>query len=186
MDYGETCLEISERFCPICKNKNDRKAVTCKYCGGLLDDTHTARAITTRNTGGLSVDPIKLPDNFIDYGMIPKDGIAIYPAGMPKPMYLHIDKELIIGRKTGETTESFLDLSELGGFNLGLSRRHALIRRVESGFEVVDLSSTNGSWLNNKRLIPNEPYPFENGAQLRFGLLQILVAYNFSLKSGNK
>jgi pSer/pThr/pTyr-binding forkhead associated (FHA) protein len=66
---------------------------------------------------------------------------------------------------------------------MSLSRRHALIRRIESGFEVIDLSSTNGTWLNNKRLTPNKPYPFENGAQMRFGLLQILVIYHSPLKT---
>lgn len=182
-------MEISERFCPICKNKNDSIAITCKYCGGLLNDTRTVQAVTNRNTDGLSVDPIEIPDTFIDYGLIPKDGIAIYAAGISKPMYLPMDKELIIGRKKGETSEafidfsdSFLDFSGLDGFNMGLSRRHALIRRSEFGFVVVDLSSTNGTWLNNKRLTPNEPYPFENGAQMRFGLLQILVTYNSSPK----
>lgn len=185
-------MEVSEIFCPLCKNKNDRKAITCKYCGALLEETRAGR-ITTRNTGGLSMDPIKIPDTFINYGLIPEGGIAIYAAGISRPMYLHMDKELIIGRKKGETSESFIDFSDsfldfsgLDGFNMGLSRRHALIRRSESGFEVVDLTSTNGSWLNNKRLIPNEPYPFENGAQMRFGLLQILVTYNSPLKTGNK
>ena len=190
LSFGENRLEISEKFCPICKNKNERNAIACKYCGTLLDDTRTGQAATTRNTGGLPMAPIKIPDSFIDYGLIPKDGIAIYAAGISKPMYLNMDKELIIGRKKGETSEafldfseSFLDFSELDGFNMGLSRRHAMIRRTESGFEVVDLSSTNGTWLNNKRLTPNEPYPFENGAQMRFGLLQILVTYHSPLKA---
>jgi hypothetical protein len=181
--FGENRLEISEKFCPICKNKNERKAVACKYCGALLEETGTGRAATTRNTGNLSMAPIKVPDSFIDYGLIPKDGIAIYAAGTPKPLYIHIETELLIGRKKGETSEPFLDLSELDGFNLGLSRRHALIRRVESGFEVIDLSSTNGSWLNNKRLTPNKPYQLQDGAQMRFGMLQILIIFHSRFKA---
>lgn len=175
-------MEISEKFCPICKNKNERKAITCGYCGALLDGTRTDRVATTRNTDGLSMAPIKIPESFIDYALIPKNGVAIYAAGASKPSYLHIDKELIIGREEGETSETFLDLSELDSFNMGVSRRHAVIRRVETGYEVIDLSSTNGSWLNNERLVPNNPYKLESGAQLRFGLLQILIIYHSGLK----
>ena len=186
LSFGENRLEISEKFCPICKNKNERSAVTCKYCGALLDDNNMSQAATTRNTGGLPMTPIKLSDSFIDYGLIPKDGISIYAAGMSKPMYIHMDKELIIGRKKGETLESFLDFSELDGFNMGLSRRHALIRRIESGFEVIDLSSTNGTWLNNKRLTPNEPYHSKMERRCALGSYKFLSPIILPSKQGNR
>jgi hypothetical protein len=173
-------LEISEKFCPVCKNKNKRKAVVCQYCGALLDETRTDQAATTRNTSGLTKVPAKIPESLIDYALIPKDGIAIYAAGASKPVYIRIDKELVIGRKEAETSETFLDLSGLGldGFNMGLSRRHALIRRIPSGYEIIDLSSTNGTWQNDRRLVPNKPYQMPSGAQLRFSLLQVLVVYH--------
>jgi hypothetical protein len=183
LQFGESNLEISEIFCPVCKNKNDRKAVTCKYCGASLKQNRPESMTTTRNTGGLTSVPIKLPDSLINLALIPKDGIAIYAAGASKPAYLRIEKELIIGRKEGESPETFLDLSEMDGFNMGLSRRHAMIRRTESGYEVIDLSSTNGTWMNNKRLLPDKPYKLTNGAQIRFGLLQLLIVFPTSLKS---
>ncbi|HAV78866.1 MAG TPA: hypothetical protein DCX53_16060 [Anaerolineae bacterium] len=175
---------MSGKFCPICKNKNKREAGTCKFCGAQLTETHTDRATTTRNTSGLRNIPKNIPESFIDYELIPKNGVALYAAGASKPSYLHIDKELIIGRKEGKSSEKFLDLSDLDSFNLGLSRRHAVIRHVETGYEVIDLSSTNGSWLNNERLVPNKPYKLGSGAQMRFGLLQILIIYHSGLKPG--
>lgn len=176
-------MEISEKFCPICKNKNERAAIACKYCGALLEGILTNQAATTQNTGGITNVPIKIPDSFIDYTLIPNDGIAIYAAGTSKPVYLRIDKELIIGRKVKETPETFLDLSELDSFHMGLSRRHAMIRRSETGYEVIDLASTNGSWLDNQQLAPNKSYKLVSGAQMRFGLVQILVIYPSAPKS---
>ena len=99
---------------------------------------------------------------------------------------MQVDNELIIGRKVESSTESVLDLSDLDAFNMGLSRRHAMIRRTESGFEVMDLSSTNGTWLNAERLFPNKPYPFASGSQLRIGRLRLFIVYQTMLKGNRK
>jgi len=170
-------LEISEKFCPVCKNKNDRTAVKCIHCGAPLDVQPTGMARTTKDTGGLFVDLSKLPDSLINRSLIPTDGIAIYAAGTLKPFYLRIKDEFVIGRKVEETSETFLDLSELDGFNMGLSRRHVMIRRAKNGYEVIDLSSTNGTWMNEERLVPEKPYELKNGSQLRIGRLRLLITY---------
>ena len=175
---GEIALETLEKFCPICKNKNDRNAFVCIHCGASLEEHPTGIAKTTRNTGGIFIDSGNIPTTVIDNGLIPEGGVAIYAAGTLKPFYLRIDKEMIIGRKVGDTPENFLDLSELDGFNMGLSRRHAMIRKAEVGYEVIDLSSTNGTWLNDERLVPDKPYQIMNGAQLRVGRLKLLVIYH--------
>lgn len=110
--------------------------------------------------------------------MIPDDGIAVYAAGTSKPVYLRFDKELIFGRKADEPSDgNLLDLTEIGGYQMGISRRHAMIRRGEAGYELIDLASTNGSWLNDERLSPKKPYPLASGAQLRFGRMRLLILY---------
>lgn len=111
--------------------------------------------------------------------MTPAEGIAIFLEGTTKPVFLSSEKEFIIGRKTeGEASTSLLDLSELDGFKMGISRRHATIRQLEAGYEIIDLSSTNGSWLNDERLVPNKPYPLADRSQLRLGRLRFLVLYH--------
>jgi pSer/pThr/pTyr-binding forkhead associated (FHA) protein len=124
----------------------------------------------------------KLADPPIDDSSIPEGTIAIYAEGMSKPVYLKIEKELILGRKGLDVDDSsngsILNLSELGGYQMGISRQHAMIRRAETRYELIDLASTNGSWLNDERLIPNNPYPLANGSQLRFGRMRLLVLYH--------
>jgi predicted component of type VI protein secretion system len=53
-----------------------------------------------------------------------------------------LDRELVIGREGEAVT---IDDSEL-------SRRHAVVRPVEDGFEVDDLGSLNGTFVNGKRI----------------------------------
>ncbi|MFZ0889365.1 MAG: FHA domain-containing protein [Candidatus Binataceae bacterium] len=48
-----------------------------------------------------------------------------------------------------------------------VSRRHAVIRRSSAGWEVRDLQSTNGTFVNEKRLAA--PQPLRDGDRIRFG-----------------
>ena len=173
-------MELTERYCPICKKGNERGAIVCIHCGASLESPRSDLLATVTNPTTLEKISAKITDSPVDDSLIPDDGIAIYVAGTSKPVYLWFDKELVFGRKAdGLSQGTFLDLSELGGHQAGISRRHAMIRRGEDGYEIVDLSSTNGSWLNDKRLIPHKPVPLASGSQLRFGLLRLLVLHHY-------
>ena len=70
-----------------------------------------------------------------------------------------------------------LDLSPLGGYGQGVSRRHVAIRRTEQGYEVLDLGSVNGTWLNNVRLAPHKYHPLASRSHLRVGSMRLLLLY---------
>lgn len=172
-------MEFKEKFCPVCKNKNERNAVVCVHCGASFDRLPFESGVTTKNADIPDLAAGKILDAPIEKDLIPEDGIAIYAAGSAKPVYLHFETELIFGRKSDEPSDvPILDLTELGGYQTGLSRRHAMIRRIEDGYEIIDLYSTNGSWLNEERMVPNRPYRLTNGSQLQFGRMRLLVLYN--------
>jgi len=52
-----------------------------------------------------------------------------------------------------------------------------MIRREVNGYEVIDLSSRNGTWLNDDQLIPNKPYSLASGSQLRLARMRLFVLY---------
>jgi hypothetical protein len=171
--YWSNKRMISEKFCPVCHNLNEDTAFTCKTCGSALEGKSTDLVTPPDNAS-----PMEDASAFIDTALIPKNGIAIYIAGAPTSYYLSIDKELILGRQVGVKVESMLDLTSLAAFNMGVSRRHAMIQRVGSDFEVVDLASRNGTWLNAMRLVPNKPYRFASGSQLRLAQMPLFIMYN--------
>ena len=80
-----------------------------------------------------------------------------------------------IGRPIEGTLEETVDLTPYGAFASGVSRRHAMVRRKKNGFEIIDLDSTNGSWLNEKRMTPTKAYPLPSGAMIRLGQLRLQV-----------
>jgi hypothetical protein len=167
----------SEKICPVCQHVNEDTALMCTTCGALLDGVPTNLV-----TGTEQISPAEEKSEFIKAALIPADGVGIHVAGTLMPYYLSFDKELILGRQAGSPLETMLDLSVLNAFDLGVSRRHAMIRRRGSDFEVVDLTSRNGTWLNGKKLLPNQPYRFASGSQLRLGQMQLFIMYRVADK----
>src|SRR5206468_4078080 len=56
-----------------------------------------------------------------------------------------------------------------------VSRYHAQLRWVESGWLMYDLTSTNGTWLDDERLGPGEPRLVSGGSRLRLGDYDLTV-----------
>lgn len=49
-----------------------------------------------------------------------------------------------------------------------ISRKQAIIRRVGEEFEIVDTGSTNGTWVNARKLTPGEAVTLQHGDMLTF------------------
>jgi len=168
----------SEKFCPICKHINSSTAAFCSFCSASLAENTTGLVAANDRTArqlDVSTEDILA---FMDTALIPECGVGIHIAGVPKPYYVAVTHDLIIGREMHAASGAMLDLSELDAFNMGVSRRHAMLRRTDSGFELLDLFSRNGTWLNSLRLSPNKPYPFQSGSQVRLGRMHLVIAYH--------
>lgn len=86
------------------------------------------------------------------------------------------DKSLIIGRVGSkgapEPYYELLNVVPFGGYDCAVSRNHACLhRRAADTVVMIDLGSSNGTWLNGTRLTPNVEYPLNNGDHLQFALL---------------
>jgi FHA domain-containing protein len=171
-------MNILENVCPVCNTKNELEAVVCGNCGATLDDPFMDPGAKTKTTDMQTVDLETIRGWSIDEAVIPDSGIAVYVEGGFNPVYIDSTGEFVIGRKVGSTSEGLLDLSQVGGYHLGLSRRHAVIRRAEHGYEVLDLGSANGTWLNEERLVPHTAYPLDSGSHLRLGNMRLFVRYH--------
>ena len=57
----------------------------------------------------------------------------------------------------------------------GISRQHARLQRGSQGWVLVDLGSTNGTFVNGQRLQPEQPYLLRPGDQVAIGSLVLGV-----------
>ena len=172
-------MNITENICPACKESNELEAIVCGHCGAVLEDSFMDPGAKTTNM------PAVVPEISrywsINEAAVPDKGIAVYVEGEFNPAYIDSRAEFVIGRRVGTTSEipeGLFDLSPLGGYGQGLSRRHATIRRTDHGYEILDLSSANGTWLNDQRLAPNKSYPLASGSHLRLGSMRLFVLYH--------
>lgn len=80
------------------------------------------------------------------------------------------DTEIQIGR-SDRANGIFpqVDLDPDGGYEAGVSRRHAIISRNDETYYVMDLGSVNGSFLNKQRLGPQVATALKDGDELRLG-----------------
>ena len=171
-------MNVSENVCPICKNKNELEAIVCWNCGATLEDPFMDPGARTKTTDMPALVPERSRDRTLNEAAIPDIGIAVYIEDESDPAFVDSSGDFVIGRKVGTTSGVFLDLAPWGGYHLGLSRRHAAIRRTEHGYEVVDLGSVNGTLLNDERLVPHKPYSLPSGSRLRLGRMRLLVLYH--------
>ena len=173
-------MDVSKSFCPVCKSENELAAIVCGNCGARLDDPARDMEHKTKTTDMQALTPQMIREWLLEAegeAVAPESGIAFYVKGLSKPAWFDSQDEFVLGRKIGTTSERLLDLAPLGGYSLGVSRRHVTIRRTRAGYEVLDLGSVNGTWLNDERLVPHRSYPLPSGSYLRLGRMQLLVLY---------
>jgi pSer/pThr/pTyr-binding forkhead associated (FHA) protein len=168
----------SSKFCPFCKMKIPVEATICKYCG---------RSVISGSDNHPTTEDVKEDTKYFDKGLKekieqvskekPTAGIAIYILDRSQPIETRLEDEFFIGRITEETKEKVVDLTPYDGYDLGVSRRHLMVRRAGKGYHAIDLFSTNGSWVNEISLMPQQPFPLTSGSQIRLGRMRIFIVF---------
>ncbi len=82
------------------------------------------------------------------------------------------EAEVVIGREDPYLANPpDVDLEPYGGGAAGVSRRHARLLKRAGGWFLEDLHSTNGTFLNEVRVAPEQPVPLCSGDHIRLGTL---------------
>jgi len=167
--------------------RNDPGAIVCTFCNTPLNEdrqkTRILRGVrevtgTLPNTFDDFLNaPPPSKERFMDFE-IPSKGVVLINLEDGQPVAIVEEKAFILGRISAEikTREPLVDLTSLG-IDYGISRTHALIRKTKDGYQITDLDSSNGTWLENERLVPQKPYPVDSGDRVRMGRLNVLVFY---------
>ena len=141
--------------CKECDMENIDGALFCEECGAKLDMMEPLQDTAVETGSGSQLV------------LTSRDGSKLdIPA----------KDEVVIGRDD-PVSEVFpdLDLTDLGGMDSGVSRKHAIIHRTGAEYTIEDLESTNGTYVNKKRIQPHVPQAIKAGDELRFGKLALAV-----------
>ena len=151
---------MADVFCNQCGHRNPIGANFCSSCGAPLeqdpgDRTTITFAIDTPETG--EHPPVQVDD-------LPQgDGMLVVTRGPNAGTRLALTKPVTtVGRHPD--SDIFLD-------DITVSRRHAEVQRVASGFVVRDVGSLNGTYLNRERV---EESPLKNEDELQVGKFRLV------------
>ncbi len=163
----------STKFCPNCHKINPLDAARCLYCQVPLEVSHSGLISTTTRVGQsqseLSAQSSHRPPS---YSELPYNVLALFELNGQEPFAKSTLAKVTLGRNQ-TSVEGVIDLSPLDAAKFGVSRNHALITHLDERFTIQDLNSTNGTWVNESRLAPGQPYPLNNGALVRLGQLTL-------------
>lgn len=100
------------------------------------------------------------------------DQLIIFIDGVDIPLVVRPQAETVIGRQDRDGTAPSVDLTRYAASDRGVSRRHAMLKRMGKTLLIIDLESSNGTFLNEQRLTPNlDSYVLHSGDTLRLGHL---------------
>ncbi|MCZ7542303.1 MAG: FHA domain-containing protein [Anaerolineae bacterium] len=158
-------------ICPACYTHNRPGSPACSHCGSpLADESPAPRAPASDSPEAVRCAPqAQSPGSTQVFG---QEEPALYVQGLAAPVALSKAGETLLGRRDPSTTTlPTVDLNACGGYELGVSRKHATISYESGGFFLRDLGSTNGTFLNGRPLPAHLSFVLSSGDEIRLANL---------------
>jgi len=167
------------KTCPSCQTENPPTATTCVNCG-----TPFVALLPAPITVSVPDAPLRqVPTEHVaTMSTLGSNVLALFVVGYDRPILVKKDEKLTLGRYSPGEMSPTIDLMPFNGDIMGVSRQHAIISASDQGYQIEDLGSTNGTWLNENRLTAHTPYPLHNGALLRLGQLGLYTYFSTEAK----
>jgi pSer/pThr/pTyr-binding forkhead associated (FHA) protein len=158
--------------CPNCHAKHVANSLICTECGTFLPtetDEFALPGDAGLSWGGAPSEPVSeatTEDQSV------RVRLHIVDAG--RSLEVSLEQPVCLGRlDPAASTFPDVDLTQFGGLEKGVSRRHARLKARRGAIVVEDLASINGTFVNGRRLIPYLPEVVRDGDQLQIGNIAI-------------
>ncbi|HET7481862.1 MAG TPA: FHA domain-containing protein [Actinomycetota bacterium] len=149
-------------YCTNCGHRNPEGSNFCSSCGQPLTDQGATDTTITFAAGELDVEleeEIHISPEELEGGR----GVLIVKRGPNAGSKFFLDGPTTeIGRHSD--SDIFLD-------DITVSRRHAEIRRGDAGFELHDVGSLNGTYVNRERV---EEAELRSGDEIQIGKFKLV------------
>ncbi|MDW8325929.1 MAG: FHA domain-containing protein [Anaerolineales bacterium] len=163
--------------CPTCRQQELEGELFCSNCGARLwqlpEEDKPTLAFTSINKLRDTAQVLPAEPTTADLCL---GQIALLLPG--QVIILEGKSQYVIGREGLEKDPPDVNLSAYGAREKGVSRKHALLRVDRRQLLLMDLGSSNGTWLNGTPLTANEPVRLESGDEIRLGRLLLRIRFN--------
>jgi hypothetical protein len=168
------------KICSLCHYKNEQTAVFCAGCERRLIEV---RQPTERQERAWDLRP---RPSWGEMRLPPDAVLVMQILTATEPLVLPRMERLVIGRAGAAGLRNpDVDLASWGAVRYGVSRVHAAIEIRDEAVFLTDLGSTNGTFLNARRLSPNETRIVCSGDEVCFGNLLARLYFRHVAESDN-
>ncbi len=160
--------------CPNCKHENLDGSVFCLNCGSQLvgSDSLVTQNIDTEQAK--QTQPIEGKYAPPSYSFETWASLHLLDSGQILP--LSDRSEFTLGRVSeAQPIMPDIDLTPYQAYSCGVSRLHAALKREGKRVFITDLGSSNGTFLNGKRLQPHVEYLLNHSDIFSLGKLKIQI-----------
>jgi len=161
-------------ICPECGHENADANPYCARCGTYLADGPNTGLLTP---GELPVAP---QGGWRQRDPEPKTSQAVLVLLAPNGVTVALPQvpTVNLGREgISRAGMAAIDLTPCGADAAGVSRLHARVHRLSTGYFIEDCDSTNGTFLNGQRLVAYMPLGLVTGDELQLGQLRFKVTF---------
>jgi hypothetical protein len=161
--------------CHVCHASVYYGTLFCPECCARVSED--ASAPTNALPAGKAAEMIHSRDAGSSHSPLTStDSIALRVAGNNVGIPLFGQQEYILGRaEKGQAVIPDIDLNRFGAHEKGVSRLHCHLRFEGNMLLAIDLGSANGTFINDKKVLPDHPAALSDGDILRLGNLIIEV-----------
>jgi hypothetical protein len=162
-------------ICSNCQHENVSGTLFCVECGAQLNGTET---LTTQAiTQDQIVDDLKKASATSEPPSSPANSwLSLHLMDSGKILPLATRNEFTMGRLSeGQPIMPDIDLTPYQAYASGVSRLHAVVKRESERVVIMDLGSSNGTYLNGRRLNPHTEEALKHGDVVALGKLKIQV-----------
>ena len=164
------------QLCTNCTAKQLDGAIFCSESGAsMIASTSRHETTASLNKGASAGGPSAVEESMplvVNAPGATAPTLALVVINSGRRIVLNPADDLLVGRKDNQRgIYPDVDLGLDGGYDSGVSRRHAIISAQNGGFVLEDLASANGTFVNGQRLQAEAPTPIRHGDELKFGTL---------------
>lgn len=153
-------------FCPACGTNNPEDSAYCRQCGAPLSASHdegdTTITFTPVEADVEQEEDIKIPEKELSAGA----AVLVVKRGPSAGARFVLTKQVTTAGRHPES-DIFLD-------DITVSRRHAEIRKQDHSFQIADMGSLNGTYVNKLRV---EKTDLSSGDEIQIGKFRLIFFF---------
>jgi hypothetical protein len=159
--------------CPNCTAKQLDGTIFCTECGASLIDAGLPESTRELDVAAVvSHEPSPASSLPLDDDVPSDHVVALIVVSRRRRIEVNLSDEVLIGR--ADPTRGIMpdvDLSPFGGYDAGVSRRHAILSYRDGTYRVEDIGSANGTFVNARQIEPMRAVTVQPGDEIMCGTL---------------